>query len=144
MKRHFTFLMAAFALMVLAFPLRVQADSYTITFRTGSGDGTGVTTTMGCSDLVSSGANYLSGNVVTAINVYYNGSDGLKLGKSNASGTIKMNLSNLGQVTPTSIVVNAKLYNSSKSATLKVNGSDTQSVTSSFSNLSFDITNNIT
>lgn len=144
MKRHFTFLMAAFALMVLAFPLRVQADSYTITFKTGSGDGTSVETTTGCSNLVSSGGTYLSGNVVTATNVYYNGSDGLKLGKSSAGGTIKMNLSNSGQVTPTSIVVNAKRYNSGTAATLKVNGSATQSMTSSFADYTFNITSGIT
>ena len=111
---------------------------YTITFSTGSGDGTSASTSTSCSAIVSSGSSYLSGNLVTATNVYYNGGDGLKLGKSSGAGTIKMNLAS--SVTPTSIVVNAKLYNSSKSATLKVNGSATQSVSSSFSDLTFNIT----
>lgn len=114
---------------------------YTITFSTGSGDGTSASNSTSCSAIVSPGSSsYLSGNLVTATNVYYNGDDGLKLGKSNGAGTIKMNLAS--SVTPTSIVVNAKLYNSSKSATLKVNGSATQSVSSSFSDLTFDITSN--
>ncbi|MCR5533925.1 MAG: chitobiase/beta-hexosaminidase C-terminal domain-containing protein [Bacteroidaceae bacterium] len=113
-------------------------DSYTTTFSTGSGDGTNASTSTSCSTIVSAGASYLSGNLVTATNVYYSGSDGLKLGKSSGGGTIKMNLAS--SVTPTSIVVNAKLYNSSKSATLKVNGSATQSVSSDFSDLTYNIT----
>lgn len=120
------------------------ADSYTITFRTGSGDGTAASTSTACSTIVNEGAAYLSGNLATATKVYHSGSYGLKLGTSSATGTIKMNLSAAGQVTPTSIVVRAKLYNSSKSATLKVNGSATKSVSSSFSNLTFSITSPIT
>jgi len=65
----------------------------------------------------------------------------LKLGTSKNPGTVKMNLAS--PVTPTSIVVNAKLYNSTKSATLKVNGSATQDITSSFSDLTFSITSEI-
>ncbi len=124
----------------------VKADSYTITFKTGSGDGTSITTSTACSTIVSAGSSYLSGNVVTATNVYYSGGSGLKLGKSGGAGTIKMNLSALGQVTPTSIVVSAKRYNTSKSATLKVNGSSTQTInnSSSFNNYTFDITTSIT
>ena len=52
-----------------------------------------------------------------------------------------MNLAS--SITPTSIVVNAKLYNSSKAVTLSVNGSATQSVTSSFSDLTYAITSEI-
>ena len=117
------------------------ADSYTITFAKNSGDGTGASTSTACSTVVSAGAAYLSGNLATATKVYYGGSDGLKLGASSNAGTIKMNLAS--NVTPTSIVVNAKLYNSSKAATLKVNGSTAQSITSSFSDLTFDITSEI-
>ena len=119
----------------------VWADSYTITFATGSGDGTSASTSTACSTVVSDGATYLSGNLATATKVYYGGSDGLKVGTSSAAGAIKMNLAS--NVTPTSIVVNAKLYNSSKAATLKVNGSTAQSITSSFSNLTFNITSEI-
>ena len=117
------------------------AASYTITFTTGSGDGKEATTSTACSALVSAGANYLSGNLATATKVYYAGSNGLKLGASSSAGTIKMNLAS--HVTPTSIVVNAKLYNSSKAATLKVNGSTAQSISSSFEDLTFNITSEI-
>ena len=144
MKREFTKLMAALALLLFIAPLGMRGADYTITFKTGSGDGTSVSTSTACSTIVSSGSDYLSGNLVTATKVYYGGSDGLKLGTSSAAGTIKMNLSSSGQVTPTSIVVNAKRYNSSNSATLKVNGSATQTVTADFANYTFSITSGIT
>ncbi|MBO4434594.1 MAG: chitobiase/beta-hexosaminidase C-terminal domain-containing protein [Bacteroidales bacterium] len=112
--------------------------SYTITFSKGSGDGTSASTSTSCSSIVSAGSANLSGNLATATKVYYGGSGGLKLGTSSAAGVVKMNLAS--SVTPTSIVVSAKLYNSGKSATLKVNGSATQSVTADYSNLTFNIT----
>ena len=113
------------------------ADSYTITFATGSSDGTKMDTKTTCSTIVSAGSDYLSGNVAEASNSYSGGSYGLKLGVSGAGGTLKMNLTAAGKVSPTSIVVNAKLYNSSKSATLAVNGKTAQSVSSSFGDLTF-------
>ncbi len=115
--------------------------SYTITFSTGSGDGTTVSTNTQCSTIVSEGSNYLSGNVDEATKVYYGGEYGLKLGASKDGGTIKMNLAS--SVTPTSIVVSAKRYNSGKAATLKVNGSSTQNLTSNFANYTFSITSSI-
>ena len=141
--KHFTLSlkMLLLALCVVGGVSSAWADSYTITFKTGSGDGTSASTSTACSDIVSEGSSYLSGNLATATKVYYSGSDGLKLGTSSAAGTIKMNLAS--NVTPTSIVVNAKLYNSSKAATLKVNGSATQNITSSFSDLTFNITSEI-
>ena len=122
------------------------ADSYTITFRTGSGDGTAASTSTACSTIVSEGAAYLSGNLATATKVYYSGSYGLKLATSKASGTIKMNLSQTGQVTPTSIVVRAKRYNTGTSTTLKVNGSTAQTInnSNSFNNYTFNINSRIT
>ena len=122
------------------------ADSYTIKFRTGSSDGTEASTSTACSTIVSEGAAYLSGNLVTATKVYYSGSSGLKLGTSKAAGTIKMNLSLTGQVTPTSIVVRAKRYNAGTSTTLKVNGSTAQTInnSSSFNSYTFNINSRIT
>ena len=117
------------------------ADSYTITFSTGNGDGTAASTSTACSDIVSEGSSYLSGDLVTATKVYGAGSNGLKLGASSSAGTIKMNL--VSSVTPTSIVVNAKLYNSGKAATLSVNGKTAQSLTSSFADYTFDFNSEI-
>jgi len=127
--------------MIVGATSSALADSYTITFSIGSGDGTTASTSTACSTIVSDGNTYLSGNLVTATKVYYGGSDGLKMGTSSAVGAIKMNLAS--NVTPTSIVVNAKLYNSSKAATLKVNGSTAQNISSSFSDLTFNITSEI-
>ena len=121
------------------------ADSYTITFKTNSGDGTKASTTTSCSLVVTAGsASYVTGNLATATNTYYGGSAGLKLGTASNAGTIKMNLSS--SITPTSVVVSAKRYNTDKSATLKVNGSATQTIStsSSFNNYTYDITSNIT
>lgn len=130
----------AFMLLFLLGSLNVWG--YTITFSTGSRDGTSASTSTACSTIVSEGASYLSGNLVTATKVYYSGNDGLKLGASSNAGTIKMNLAS--SVTPTSIVVRAKYYSSKKTPTLKVNGSATQEITSSsFSDYNFDITSSI-
>ena len=130
----------AFMLLFLLGSLNVWG--YTITFSTGSGDGTSASTSTACSTIVSEGASYLSGNLDTATKVYYSGNDGLKLGASSNAGTIKMNLAS--SVTPTSIVVRAKYYSSKKTPTLKVNGSATQEITSSsFSDYNFDITSSI-
>lgn len=116
-------------------------NSYTITFKTGSGDGSAASTSTACSAIVSDGAQYLSGNLVTATKVYAEGSNGLKLGASSNAGVLKMNLAS--PVTPISIVVKAKLYNSSKSATLKVNGSAAQAIPADFTDLTFSITSEI-
>ena len=140
--KHITFM-----LLFLLGSLSVWGEeaSYSITFNTGSGDGTEASTSTSCSTIVSTGSNYLSGNLATATRVYYNGGSGLKLGaSSNKAGTLKMNLSSTGQVTPTSIVVNAKRYNSSKTVNLSVNGSETQAITANFDNYTFDITSAIT
>ena len=116
------------------------ADSYTITFATNSGDGTSASTSTACSTVVSDGASYLSGNLVTATSVYYAGGSGLKLGKSGGGGVIKMNLTS--SIKPTSIVVNAKRYNSSKAATIAVNDKSAQSLTASFADYTFSYDGN--
>ena len=120
------------------------ADSYTITFSTGTGDGSSVSTSTACSSIVSAGASYLTGNLVTATRAYSGGSGGLKLGASSDAGEIKMNLASA--VTPTSIVISAKRYNTSKSVSLSLNGSTAQTVSNStdFNNYTFNITSNTT
>lgn len=144
-KASKSFTMPSSAVSITA-TFQVQS-SYTITFSTGSGDGTSCSTSTACSTVVSSGSSYLSGNLATATNVYHSGSEGLKLGKSSGAGVIKMNLSDSGKKTPTSIVVSAKRYNNN-SATLSVNGSTTQTITNSqtagFSDYTFSITSAIT
>ena len=116
----------------------VWADSYTITFKTGTGDGSSASTSTACSTIVSAGSSYLSGNLATDTRVYYGGSAGLKLGASSDAGVLKMNLAN--NVKPTSIVVNAKRYN--KAATIAANGKTAQNLTSSFADYTFTFDGN--
>ena len=140
MKKHLlTKTLLALALVLVSGS--VWADSYTITFAKDSGDGQAASTETECSTIVSEGATYLSGKLVTATNAYYKGSSGFKLGVSKNAGTVKMNLAS--SVTPTSVVVNAKLYNSGKAATLSVNGSAEQDLTADFTDLTFNITSEI-
>lgn len=120
------------------------ADSYTITFKTGSNDGTSVSTSTKCSDLVTAGSDYLSGNLATATNVYNAGGSGLKVGTSSNSGTLKMNLSETGKVSATSIVVRAKQYNSSKATKIALNGKTAQNLSADFADYTFTLNSNIT
>ena len=120
-----------------------QMYGYTITFNGSADESTSLSTSTTAASITGN-STYVTGNLVTATKVYGATSNGVKLGASSNAGTIKFNLSTTGQVTPTSIVVNCKLYNSSKSATLKVNGSATQNVPSSSGNLTFAITSPIT
>ena len=148
MRKKFTILTAALALLaMLAVPTggwgqTRESSSYTITFKTGSGDGTAINTSTSCSTIVSGGANYLSGNVATASSAYHSGASGLKLGASSSAGSLKMNLSSIGQVTPSTIVIRAKRYNSSKAATISVNGETAQDVGSEFNNYTFSFNTN--
>jgi len=121
-----------------------NAWGYTITFSGSNSESTTISTSTTAASITGS-SSYVTGNVATASAVYGATSDGIKLGAKSSAGTIRINLSSSGQVTPTSIVVNCKLYNSSKAATLKVNGSSTQNVpTSAFDNVTFNITSAIT
>jgi len=107
MKKHLLKSLLALALVLISG--NAWGDSYTITFLSNTGDGTTADTSTSCSAIVSEGSSaYLSGNLATATNVYYNGKSGLKLGKSTDSGTVKLNLAS--PVTPTSIVVNCGRY----------------------------------
>ena len=120
-----------------------SGDSFTITFKTGTGDGTSMSTSTTESNYLSAGGDYIK-SIATATSCYYAGSSGLKLGVSGGGGTLTLNLEDAYQGEVESIVVNAKLYNSSKSATLNVNSAGAKSVTSSFTDISFDINSSIT
>ena len=142
MKKHLLqSLLAAFALLLVCG--NVWGDSYTITFKTGTGDGSTIdVNSTSYSDIVSDGADYLSGIPVTATKVYCGGSNGLKLGASSSAGELKMNLAVAGQVTPASIVVKAKLYNASKAATISINDATAQNLNSDFADYTFSFSNN--
>ena len=113
---------SAFCTLILLFSIGIGnawGDTYTITFATGSGDGTKASTSTAASTCTTA-KTYVTGNLETASNTYYKGSSGLKLGTSGNAGDIKFNLSAAGQVVPTKVSVYAKYYSSSKKKTVQV------------------------
>lgn len=118
-----------------------MADSYTITFKTGSNT-TSATTSTSCSDVVdASSVSYLSGNLAEASRCYHAAEYGLRLGNKDFGGTIKMILSSA--VTPTSIVVSAKKYSEDSNCKLTLNDVVLDITSSDFANYTFNITSNI-
>lgn len=117
-----------------------DVGDYQVTFLTHANDGTSA---LGSDvvDEIDSGKDYISTGSSTNT---YSGKSGLKVGKSGGAGDVSFTLSSSGQVECTTIVVSAKLFNSSKSAKLSVNGTESQSVTASFSDLTFAINESIT
>lgn len=110
-------------LVVMLFTIgsgNVWGDSYTLTFKTGSGDGTSMSTSTSASTCLSGGSDYVTGNLATASNVYHSGDYGLKVGKKSGAGDIKINLSTDGQVVPTKVSVYAKYYSSKNIKTVQV------------------------
>ena len=131
--KPFIRLAAVFALLLTVGVGNAWGASYTITFATNSGDGTKASTSTAASTCTTADT-YVSGNLTTASNVYYSGSDGLKLGTSSGAGDIKFGLSTSAQVVPTKVSVYAKYYNSSKKGTVQVVtnlGSNTAATTTS-------------
>ena len=116
--------------------------SYSITFKTGSGDGTKATTSSAMTLFTES--TYVTGNATTATNAYYNGSNGLKLGTSSASGSLAFSLSAAGQVEATRVKVNAKRYNSGKAATIQIGNLTAQDLTADFADYEFALTGELT
>ena len=121
-------------LLAMIVSIGAWADSFTITFKTGSGDGTAFTTTEDLNNIISSGDDYIN-RITTASSVYHSGSNGLKLGTSSKSGTLEMSLAN--SITPTSIVVRAKRYNTGNAVTLGVNNKTAQNLTADFADYTF-------
>ena len=116
-------------------------ESYQITFKTGSDDNQNMTTSTSEGNYLTSGGEYIS-DIESVTKCYYAAGSGLKIGTSSAGGEVTFNLA--GNYNVTTIVVNAKLYNSSKAATLSVNGSSGQSLSSSFDDYEYSINDTMT
>lgn len=93
--------------------------------------------TSNLSNITGDGVSTYINSLTTCTKTYGPTSNGVKLGASSNAGTLTFSLKAAGQVTATKYVVNAKLYNSSKTATLNVNSIGAQSVTADFSDLTF-------
>lgn len=117
-----------------------QVESLQVVFKTGAGDGTAIANNTPLSNIISSGSEYIS-SIESVTSSYCSGTGGLKLGASSAAGELILNLDSSYSVS--TVVVNAKLYNSGKMATLSVNGETAQTVSSSFGDLTFEINDNI-
>lgn len=120
-------------------------ESYTITAKTGSGDGSDITTSTPVSSIFTS---TIYPNAITAANkAYYNGDNGIKLGTSSTAGSLTFSLTNAGQVNAQKITVNAKRYNSSKAATINITAGGVtgtaQSLTADFADYEFTINKDI-
>lgn len=109
MKKIFSFLTA------VLFAGSMMADSYTITFKEGSGTSSdGSTKVTSVADIIADGASYVS-EVATATNVYNaRVGRGIKLGASSKAGELTLTLA--APVQATSIVVTARKYNDSEKA----------------------------
>ena len=120
----------------------VHADSNTIVFTTGESDGSLFTTSTTASSTLSSGASYVASTPYSSIDRAYGPSaGGLKLGTNGKAGSVTIALSS--SITPTSVVVSAKRYNSGKAATLNVNSNGAQSLTADFDDYTYSITTSI-
>ncbi|MBQ7448443.1 MAG: InlB B-repeat-containing protein [Paludibacteraceae bacterium] len=119
----------------------VWGDSYTITF---DGSVNESTLVSGTAASITGNSTYVTGDVSNISKAYGPTSDGVKVGSSSNAGNFTISLSASGQVTPTSIVVYCKLYNSSKASTVNVNNIGAQSVSSSWENVTFSTSTALT
>ena len=124
--------------------------AYTITFSNSTNGVTAIETSTQATTVIAENARtYVTTKPFSNItNSYYGGSNTdekstIRIGKSNATGAITIALSENGKVSATKVVVNCRLYNSGKSATLSVNNKTAQNISSSFADLTFEINDNI-
>ena len=130
-------------IVMLLLPIS-QMWAYTLTFATGSNSSTKADNKTTCASLLSAGTDYVTGNCGSPSNVYASTASNLRLGNSSASGSLTIGLSASGQVSATTIVVNAKQYSSGKTKTLSVNGKSAQTPGDDWGDLEFTINASIT
>ena len=117
-----------FALLVGA--ITASADSYTITFESTAKSATGLSSSVNASTFIATDAieYFISKPIISASYCYYGGSTAnekasIRIGKSQAAGSIEFSLSDAGKVNATSIVISAKKFSGSdEDATLTVCG----------------------
>lgn len=110
--------------LLLLMGIQAYARSYTIEFAKAENNTLGINLTNGYSTLaqiISQGEEYITG-FGDITNVWYQHNYHLKLASSSEKGKLTINLSERGQIAPTTIIVVAKNHDQTKAATLKVNG----------------------
>lgn len=120
--------------------IRGKEISYTITFGNSANSNTNITTSTQATTIIKeSSRTYVQDKPISeATNSYYGDNQtSIRIGKSDASGSLTLKLSDAGKVAAHKIVVNTKLYNSSKSATLSVNNATAQNINANSNDLTF-------
>lgn len=136
MKKKFTFLIAAVALlMMMVLPGKAvgqTSGNYTITFGNNASSATAISSTTNATTVISSGTNYVNTRpfTINSGNCYYGDTKTcIRVGKSGNDAELVIALSDAGKVKATSIVVNCKKMSGNKNndATIAVNDLDAQS-----------------
>lgn len=126
----------------IGFKYDTKSTLYKIEFNNKSGNPSKITTTTKASTFVIAGAEYLETQPFSgSINAYYGGntSNGLplRIGKSDASGSITMALSKNGQINANKIIISAKQYSKGKAFGIGVNDSAKQKPGEDYTDLEF-------
>lgn len=126
----------------IGFKYDTKSTLYKIEFNNKSGSPSKITTTTKASTFVIAGAEYLETQPFSeSTNAYYGGdkSNGLplRIGKSDASGSITMALSKNGQINANKIIISAKQYSKGKAFGIGVNDSAKQKPGEDYTNLEF-------
>ena len=126
----------------IGFKYDTKSTLYKIEFNNKSGSPSQITTTTKASTFVIAGAEYLETQPFSeSTNAYYGGdkSNGLplRIGKSDASGSITMALSKNGQINANKIIISAKQYSKGKAFGIGVNDSAKQKPGEDYTNLEF-------
>lgn len=128
----------------IGFKYDTKSTLYKIEFNNKSGSPSKITTTTKASTFIIAGAEYLETQPFSkSTNAYYGGntSNGLplRIGKSDASGSITMALSKNGQINANKIIISAKQFSKGKTFAIGVNGSEKQKPGDDYTDLEFTL-----
>lgn len=128
----------------IGFKYDTKSTLYKIEFNNKSGSPSTISTKTKASTFVIAGAEYLEAQpFLNSNNAYYGGdkSNGLplRIGKSDADGSITMALSKAGQVNANKIILSAKQYSSKKTFEIGVNNSTKQQPGEDYTDLEFTL-----
>ena len=125
-------------LCVLSIAISASAGQMEFTFSSGTAESSISTVTSLKSYISSDNASLISA-ISNVSNLYSSNTtgNGIRLGKSNVAGKVTITFASSYKIT--TVVVEAKRYNSSKAATLKVNSLATQNVQSSYTSLTYTV-----
>lgn len=130
------FLLAFLVLLGTSLPILAEESSYTIEFKSNTGDSSALLNATTGPQQIEAGADYVSG--FSGANVY-SGINGIKFSSSKTNGTMTLTLSSEGQVNATKIVVNGCQWKDGEAASLAVNGSASQSLAATLEDYTYPL-----